>query len=231
MRLDLAIQGDLRQYMEGRAAVMQGGLHKAAGLAAAAVKDRYRAAVAPALGQRVANTVRGVVYPRAAAQLKTGTPTAFVFSKAPKLIQAFAFGATIRPVKGSRYLWIPTENVPRLRNKPMKPAEVEERFGAKFVYLPITSGARRGSFLAVVPAIAGKNGKGFRKATAGRRTGTGKQAGRVVEDVPMFVLVKQVTLSKRIDFAAVEAWAAAEWANIVARSLADAFRDDEAAAA
>jgi hypothetical protein len=220
--LEIAIAGDLRKTMDARAAVAAGGLHKAAGIAANVVKDRYRAEVRRGgLGERLANTVRGVVYPRSAS---TGTlsPTAFVYTKAPQIIGAYAAGATIRPVKGGVYLWIPTENVPGIGrgHKRMTPTQVEERYG-DFEY--VRSITRPGTILAVVPAIWAKNNSKWRKATKGRSGTFGRSTQRVV----MFVLVRQVSLKKRLALDTVIAAAANDWPEIVGRALAEAFRNDD----
>ena len=219
MRFDLAIEGNLRAHLEGREAVLRGGLYKAAGLAAGVVKDRYRAAIVGAgLGERLGRTVRGVVYPRKGT--RTLEPSAFVYTKAPELIRVFAHGATIRPVKGGVYLWIPTENVPGFGNrKTLSPTEVEDRFG-DFEYVP--SLTRPGVVLATVQGILAKNKSGWRKASAGR-----KKQGRNAVRIVMFILVRQVRLKKRIDFDRLVADATAAWPDIVARSLAEAFRNEQ----
>jgi hypothetical protein len=224
--LELSIAGDLRKTMESRAAVAAGGLHKAAGIAANVVKERYRAEVRRGgLGDRLANTVRGVVYPRSAT---TGTmsPSAFVYTKAPKIIGAYATGATIRTVKGGVYLWIPTENVPGLGrgHKRMTPTQVEERFG-DFEF--VKSLTRPGTILAVVPAVRAKNNTSWRKASKGRTTG---KLSRNAQRIVMFILVRQVSLRKRMDLEAVKSSAANDWPEIAGRALAEAFRNDSGAA-
>ncbi|MFD1330714.1 DUF6441 family protein [Methylopila musalis] len=168
MRLVAAIDGgagSLRGYMESRAAVAAGGLRAAAGMGAREGVARYRANVlAGGLGPRLANTVRGLVYPKGATE--TLSPAAFIFSRAPRIVAAFEQAPTIRPVKGSKFLWIPTENVPKQGRRRMSPGRVEEIYG-DFEYVP--SLVSRGTFLAVVPAVRSKSRTGFRQATVKRR--------------------------------------------------------------
>lgn len=60
--------------------------------------------VSAGLGERLARTWRGTTYPQAGESLEA---TAFVWSRAPKLIDAFDRGVTIRSPRGF-YLAIPT---------------------------------------------------------------------------------------------------------------------------
>ncbi|RXF72119.1 DUF6441 family protein [Hansschlegelia zhihuaiae] len=219
LRLDWFLDGggNLKQFYEGKLAVAERGLYGAAGIAAGVGRDRFRADVTGAgLGQRLANSVRGVVYPRPG--IRTLSPAAFIFSKAPRIISAFESGAVIRPVGGQKFLWIPTENVPRSGRGRMSPGAVEERFG-DFDYVP--SLLSRGTFLAVVNAR--------RSAKTGRaRSVLGlKRAPRKVDRLVMFVLVKFTTLRKRLDIAGVARALEAEWPDIAARSLAQALANEE----
>jgi hypothetical protein len=115
------------------------------------------------MGARLSRTWQSEVYPKNKNSL---SPAGFVYSKAPKIIDAFSRGATIRPVNGAKYLWLPTKNVPRKgRNRKMTPDEVDSLYNAEFVILP---SKRRGVLLAFIPVIAARSGRGFRQATKGR---------------------------------------------------------------
>lgn len=106
------------------------------------LRDQVRRA---GLGGRLSNTWRGITYPRQGDDMDSA---AFVYSRAPKLMISFSTGATIRPQGGRRYVWIPTEHVPRSggrRGRTATPDEVEARFG-KFFF----RGARRGGLNAYV---------------------------------------------------------------------------------
>ncbi len=216
MDVEVAIYGNLRAVMESRQAIAAGGLHRAAGLAAREGVGRFRRDVESAgLGRRLANTWRATVYPRRPGTL---SPAAFIFTKAEALIRAHDSGPTIRPVKGSVYLWLPTENTPRRGNRRMSPGMVEERFG-DFTYVP--SITRPGVVFATVDAVRSRSRRGFRKASRGR-AGQGRNAIRII----MFVLVRQVRLRKRLNVGRITSELQQVWPEIVSRSLVDAFRND-----
>lgn len=150
------------------------------------------------MGQRLANTWRGKVYPEKGNSL---TPTGYVWSNAPDIIDAFSRGATIRPVNGSNYLWIPTINVPRARRRQgrngrllpggrLTPDEVEAQFDAEFVILP----AKGKGLTAFIPAIRALNGRKERRSTKGRLA-----QGREERLIPMFNLRRSVKMPKTID--------------------------------
>lgn len=159
------------------------------------LRDQVEAA---GLGARLANTWRGQTFPKAGDSLD---PAGFVWSKAAKIIGAFADGATILPTGGRRYLAIPTDNVPlKGRGRTMTPLEVEVAFNQDLI---IRNG-RRGHKLAFVNVIAAKNRRGFRAPTKGRLA-----QGRTAKLVLMFILTPSVVLAKRLDpDAAAERWAA-----------------------
>lgn len=163
---------------------------------------------AAGLGSGVANAWRGERYP---AGQKSISPAAYVFSKAPKIIDAFSKDTVIRTVNGKRYLAIPTENVPykggrQGRPRRMTPEEVEDSFNQDLKFARTSKGA----VIAFVSVIGAKSGRGFRPPTKGRLA-----QGRGVEDVVMFFLVPQVTLRQRLDLDAV----ANKWADAIAGLL------------
>ncbi len=170
------------------------------------------------LSQRLANTWRDRVYPERRLSM---SPTGYIWSNAPDIINAFSRGTTIRPVNGSRYLWLPTKNVPRSRRRALRggrimrggamtPDEVENLFNADFIF-------RRGkkkTVLAFMPAIASRNRQAYRPASKGRA----KQA-REVEQVLMFVLLPSVRLPKLFDLDEVSARWADNYATEFARRI------------
>ena len=142
------------------------------------------------LGQRLANTWRDRTYPE---KRKSMTPTGYIGSNAPDIVESFTRGATIRPHGGAKYLWIPTKNVPRargrvsargrnLRGGAMSPEEVEVMFRSKLFIRP----GRAGSKLAFVETLTGRKGA----------KGAGKGAGK---PLLMFVLRRTVRLPKLLD--------------------------------
>ncbi len=141
------------------------------------------------LGNRLANTWRGDTYPTSGAALN---PAGYVYSNAPTIIDAFARGATIAPLGGKKYLWIPTRNVPKNgQRKPMSPFEVEVAYNQDLI---IRRG-KGGRFLAFVSAVRGLSKRGgVKRVTKGRIA-----QGRDAELVLMFVLTSSVRIPKKLD--------------------------------
>lgn len=171
-------------------------------------RDLRAQAQAAGLGTGVANAWRAERYP---VGQKSVNAAAYVYSKAPKIIDAFSKDTVIRTVNGKRYLAIPTENVPfkggrQGRPRRMTPEEVEDSFNQdlKFARTP------KGSVIAFVEVVSAKSGHGYRRPTKRRLA-----QGRNVESVVMFFLVPQVTLRQRLDLDAV----ANKWADAVAGLL------------
>lgn len=149
-------------------------------------------------------------------------PAGVVYSRAPEIMDAFTRGATIRPVAGSQFLWIPTRNVPRARARStmgvrgldgqirqrryrggsISPEECESRFNTDFVMRK----GRAGRLLAYMDLLAGRarrGGSAFRPVTARRQA-----QGRVAKLTLMFVLTRSVTMPKLFDLDA----SAGRWA-------------------
>lgn len=174
---------------------------------------------AAGLGGKVGKSWQGVTYP--AGGKVSLSPAAFVYSKAPKIVDAFERAPTIRTVNGRKYLAIPTANVPRMgtRGHPrMTPAEVETAFNQDLKF------ARAGNGRLIAYIDAGGSASGVRKLT-------GKQLGRLYRgkgaparhvQVVMFILTPTAKMPKRL---AVDD-AAAHWADqvpsILERALSDA---------
>lgn len=172
------------------------------------LKADWRAQIEAArLGPRLARTVRSQVYPKGQASVDAA---ALIWTKAPKIIDAYDRGATIRPVNGVRYLWIPTDDVPKHRNgKRLGPREVEERFGRDLV--KISAGNHR---LRSTPsrvnngvAYAGFSGLVTRRSSSRWKNASANQSTpghrsyreSTRQFVLMFTLVPLVKVSKRLD--------------------------------
>lgn len=195
MKLGFEKTGSVEGHLDGRLQPVARGATKGMKATVNLGKTRLRSDVRQGGfkdGRKLANTWRAEVYP-SGGQVSL-EPAALIHSKAPHIIAAHEDGATIRPVNGSRYLWIPTENVPRQGRgaKLMPIANVEERFG-DFDYVP---GGRAGTFLAVVEAV--------RRTTARGRTGIRRfsaaraRRGDVADTIHMYTLVPMVRLPKRL---------------------------------
>lgn len=143
--------------------------------------------VSAGLGERLSRTWRGTTYPETKVSMEAA---AFVWSKAPKIIDAFSRGVVIRSPRGL-YLAIPTmaagsvgRSVAGKREK-ITPQGWERRTGMKlrFVYRP-----GRPSLLVADGTRLSKKGLAARNR---RKSGDATSV--------IFILVPQVRLAKRLD--------------------------------
>jgi hypothetical protein len=223
LQVQLALKGDLGRFAHETHLRIARGARNAAEKQLARGKILLRQDVrAAGLGDRLGNTWRAEIYPRSAAQ-RTHSP-AVVFrvndrskttrtdsfgteskiASAAEIIQAHTTGPTITSRNG---LWmaIPTKNTPRTGRGGRRfatPGEVETMFNQD---LTIIKG-RGQQMLAFVDAVRAKNGRGFRRATSRR-----SKAGRQSEMILMFVLVRQVTLRKKLNYPRIFAELRADW--------------------
>ena len=144
------------------------------------------------LGDRLANTWRTRVYPLRG---ESWHPAVHLWSNAPELVAAHADGGVIVP-KAGKFLAIPTENVGRKGGRRRTPLDIESEFNQDLVIKPTR---HPNVFLALVRAVRARSGRGFRRASARRRG-----QGRAEELVPMFILVRQVTLRPRLNWRGLE---------------------------
>lgn len=191
MRFSAAIEGDLKRFLAdelkaGEEAVTAGIREATNGLKL----DLRQQITGAGLGRRLANTWRSEVYPKGQKSIRAA---GLVFSKAPNIVRAYAEGAVIRSRHGF-FLAIPTQAAGRYGDgkKKMTPGLWERMHGArlKFVY------RRSAPSLLVAENRRARTGKrgGFAKASA-----TALRTGRGLASVPMFILVPQVTIKKRLD--------------------------------
>lgn len=193
MRLTAALQGDLRQLLAAELKEAERAVTTGVRRATDGLKADLRAQVTDAgLGERLARSWRSEVYPRAGTSL---TPAGLVWSKAPRIVRAFAFGALIRSRNGL-FLAIPTEAAGRVGDgrKRITPGGWERRTGLRLRFVH-----RRGAPSLLVADNVRLTGRGRAVRNEGRRGEAGftRLAGRTT--VPIFVLVPQVTLKKRLD--------------------------------
>jgi hypothetical protein len=143
------------------------------------LKADLRTQTEDALGTRVANAWRGKYF---ANEGSASGPAAFVWSKAPRILDFFSSSKLVTPL-GQAFA-IPTENVPRgSRGRRLTPIEVEARFNAELQPVRLKSG-KIGLFLDLVAARS-KRRPGLRPATRGRLA-----QGRASRKLLMFVLWK-----------------------------------------
>ncbi|AUH33126.1 DUF6441 family protein [Paracoccus tegillarcae] len=186
MRLKLDIDPDLVAMMQAEIEAGEKAVTGAMREAGAGLKAAWRGQITGAgLGRRLANSIRNATYPKAGDSLNA---TALVWSKAPVIIGAHNAGPLIRSRDGF-WLAIPTEAAGKsLHGGRITPGEWERRTGLRlrFVY------RRRGPSLLVAEG---------RLNTKGRAVASRSQTGRGRTTVPIFLLVPQVRLPKRLDLA------------------------------
>lgn len=194
MRINLDIVGDIAEQMREVTTDGERAVSRAMAAAGTGLKNDWRGQILGAgLGTRLAHTIRSAVYPKARDSLNAA---AMVWTNAPEPIGAFERGALIRSKNGF-YLAIPTPaaGAKGVGNKRITPGGWEQRTGLRlrFVY-------RRGAPSLLVAES--------RLNTKGRAVASRSKTGRGVATVPIFILVPQVNLRKRLDLARDgEAWA------------------------
>jgi hypothetical protein len=157
------------------------------------LRDQVTAA---GLGSRLANTWRADSYPRAGRSLN---PAGYAWSNAPNIIDAFSSGASIQPVGGHNYLWIPTRSVPRATHsgrasssRRMSPVQVLATFGQKeFVFRK----APGGRLLAFIVQQRGTTARGRLRKVRKGRIAQGERGQLLL----MFTLTRSVRPGKRFD--------------------------------
>ena len=189
MKLTFSIDGDIRaiygsSIKEGKAAVT-----RAVGIAGAQLQANWRNQVASAgLGGKLARTVRKSVYPSQTTSLHAA---ALVWSKAPVITDAFERGVLIRSSNGF-YLAIPlpAAGAKGVGAKRITPGGWEQRTGRRLVFV-----YRKGRHPLLVDqgVIPGGRAPAF---------GERKKRGRKNLSIPIFVLVPQVKLPKKLSLMA-----------------------------
>jgi len=186
MKLDLSFTGDIFTVMRAEIFAGEKAVTAAMRVAGGDLKSNWRAQVTRAgLGPRLANTIRSKTYPARGESLEAA---ALVWSNAPEIIDAHDTGPLIRSKDGF-WLAIPTAAAGKgTRGKRMTPGAWERRRGLRlrFVY------RRRGPSLLVADGRLNSRGLGVASRS---KTGRGRST------VPIFLLVPQVKLSKRLALA------------------------------
>lgn len=186
MNLDLSITGEIATAMRSEILAGEKAVTAAIKAASTDLKDKWRTQIRRAgLGTRLANTIRAQTYPKVGESLEAA---ALVWSNAPQIISAHDTGPLIRSKSGF-WLAIPTPSAGKgVRGKALSPGEWEKRRGLKlrFVY------RRSGPSLLVADGRLNSRGLGVASRS---KTGRGQST------VPIFLLVPQVKLSKRLSLA------------------------------
>jgi hypothetical protein len=204
MKLQLDITPDLVALMAAEIKAGERAVSAATRAAGNDLKAAWRAQITGAgLGRRLANTIRSEQFPKGRPSLNAA---ALVWSKAPTIIGAHDTGPLIRSRNGF-WLAIPTPAAGKsTRGGRMTPGDWERRTGLRlrFVY-------RRGG-----PSLLVAEG---RLNAGGRAVASRSKSGRGLATLPIFLLVPQVKLRKRLDLArdanraqeAIPARIVAEW--------------------
>ncbi len=186
MKLGIDLSPDLVAVMGAEIKAGEKAVSAAMREAGSGLKNAWRHQIAQAgLGLRLANSIRSQTYPKSGESLKAA---ALVWSKAPVIIGAHDTGPLIRSKDGF-WLAIPTAAAGKgLKGGRITPGEWERRRGLRlrFVY------RRRGPSLLVADGRLNSRGLGVASRS---KTGRGKAT------VPIFLLVPQVKLAKRLDLA------------------------------
>jgi hypothetical protein len=184
MKLGIDITPDLVAVMAAEIKAGEKAVSAAMREAGTGLKSAWRGQITQAgLGRRLANSIRSQTYPKAGESLKAA---ALVWSKASVIVGAHDAGPLIRSKDGF-WLAIPTAAAGKgLKGGRITPGEWERRRGLRLrlVY------RRRGPSLLVAEGRLDSRGLGVASRS---KTGRGKST------VPIFLLVPQVKLAKRLD--------------------------------
>ena len=184
MQFKLDVQPDLVAMMKAEIEAGERAVTAAMGQAGLGLKSAWRAQITGAgLGQRLANTIRNQTYPKAGVSLNAA---ALVWSQAPVIIGAHEKGALIR---GRNGLWlaIPLPAAGKAaRGGRITPAEWEKKTGLRLRLVPRWNGPN------LLVAEARVSARGLAKVSKSK-------TGRGLATVPVFILVPQVKLPKRLD--------------------------------
>ena len=191
MKLKLEISPDLAALMQAEIAAGEKAVTTAMREAGAGLKSAWRGQITGAgLGTRLGNSIRLATYPKGSESLNAA---ALVWSNAPVIVGAHDTGPLIRSRNGF-WLAIPTpaagKSTRGLRrgSASTTPGEWERRTGLRlrFIY------RRRGPSLLVAEG---------RINSKGRAVASRAKTRRGLTTVPIFLLVPQVKLRKRLDLA------------------------------
>ena len=187
MKIDVRFTPDLVAMMRAELAAGQKAVSVTMAQAGTSLKSAWRAQITGAgLGLRLANTIRSQTWPKGRNSLDAA---ALIWSNAPVIIGAHDTGPLIRSTSGF-WLAIPLPAAGKaLGGKRITPGMWEQKTGLRlrFVY------RSRGPSLLVADAV--------RLNTRGQAAVSKSKAGRGQVTAPIFLLVRQVKLPKRLDLA------------------------------
>jgi hypothetical protein len=235
MVFETRIKGSIRLQVDDAVRAVAGALRRAVTTVGrqtqAALRAQARSAGFKDGGRAMANVWRLDIYPEAGRGIRSWRPAAFVHSKMPELVHVFDQGAVVT-AKGRKYLAIPT---------PINRLSGHRQGGRYRTRVTPQEMFRLGGFvrpsrnprvmLWCLRLRTETTKRGRLKLFAGRYSEilTGRVKGQQARRqdyaaahtfVPMFLLIKQVALRKRLDLAGATAFAQAALAGAVAAELA-----------
>ena len=180
----MEIVGDIDAMMAAEIAAGEKAVTKAVGEAGSSLKMAWRGQITGAgLGARLSRTIRSELYPKGQPSLNAA---ALVWSKAPVIVGAHDEGALIRSRNGF-WLAIPTAAAGKSTSGGrISPGEWERRRGLRLRFIYRRSG----------PSLLVAEG---RLNTRGLGVASRSKSGRGLATVPIFLLVRQVKLMKRLN--------------------------------
>lgn len=184
MKLFATIEGDIRAMMKAELAAAERAVTAGVSEAATGLQTAWRGQITGAtLGQKLANSVRKKLYPTTGASIRAA---AVVYSNASKVVDAFDRGVIIRSKNGF-WLAIPTAAAGKkgVGNQRITPGGWEQRTGQRLRFV-----FRRGQPSLLVAET--------RLNSKGRAVVSKSKTGRGLATVPIFILVPQVKLLKRL---------------------------------
>jgi hypothetical protein len=207
MRLNAALKGDLKKFMMQELADAGAGITKGVETVTMDLKGKLRDQVRSAgLGDRLANAWRGKYYPN-----KVLNAAGMVWSNARDIHHAFEEGSLIRGKEG-QYLAIPTIFAKRLagigRKKKVTPKELIERGVTMYLLAANTYGPGKPRRPTLVARELFMTADG--RTSTRTHTKSGKRREGTRTRLPLFVLVPQVKLRRRLDIGGAFAWAVEE---------------------
>jgi hypothetical protein len=187
MKLTVDFSPDLVALLEQEIRAGERAVTAAMKAAGAELKQDWREQITRAgLGHRLPRTIRNRTYPTSGDSINAA---AFIWSNSPEILNAHDRGALIRSKSGF-WLAIPTEAAGKgSRGARLTPAQWERRRGMRlrFIY-------RRNGPSLLVAETARINTRGLAVASRAK-------TGRGQVSAPIFLLVPQVKLRKRLDLA------------------------------
>jgi hypothetical protein len=184
VKLHLEISGSIAADMRAEILAGEKAVSNAIRGAALSLKTDWRGQITGAgLGARLARTIRSENYPKGRPSLNVA---ALVWSNAPVVVGAHDTGPLVRS-KSGLWLAIPTAAAGKsTRGGRITPVEWERRRGTplRFIY------RSRGPSLLVAEGRLNSRGLGVASRA---------KSGRGLASVPIFLLVRQVKLTKRLD--------------------------------